>query len=448
MTPSLQIRTKLALLVGDLALLGLSLALGTYLRVGDVWFSFQSNHLATVFYLAITPLCLYLNRAYEVRPEASSAENLRRALLGILVAMIAISFFFYFAPAYRFARGIFAFASLTFTLAMVVWRLTFFLSLRRRSLTVLIMGDSTPAAIAAQLIRDFSPSSRIVKWRPDGGTHSTGNALDPDEIPAVPENLDLLVLAGDSDDPVMIRKAAALRLAGVLVWDLPRLSAEFAERLPARSLNEHWLTTADGFRSLNEQSFQISKRLMDITMAWGGLLVASPLLVIGAILIKLQDGGAVIYSQERIGKGGNVFRVYKLRTMIDSAEEDTGPVWASPDDPRVTRVGRWLRKLRIDELPQLWNVLKGEMSCVGPRPERPKFVATLLQKYPTYSLRHLLRPGITGWAQIRCPYAASEEETLAKLEYDLYYLQHASLLFDLRIILKTISIVASAWGSR
>jgi len=156
----------------------------------------------------------------------------------------------------------------------------------------------------------------------------------------------------------------------------------------------------------------------------------------------------VFYSQERVGQRGRVFRVQKLRTMVGNAEEDTGPVWATPGDPRVTRVGRWLRKLRIDEIPQVWNVLLGEMSFVGPRPERPVFVAALQRKYAVYALRHLLRPGITGWAQIRCPYAASEEDTLLKLEYDLYYLQNASLLFDLRIILKTISIVFSAWGAR
>ena len=134
--------------------------------------------------------------------------------------------------------------------------------------------------------------------------------------------------------------------------------------------------------------------------------------------------------------------------MVDEAEDITGPVWASHGDPRITRVGRWLRKLRIDEVPQMWNVLKGEMSCVGPRPERPVFVEALQSKFSVYTLRHLVRPGITGWAQVRCPYAANEEDNLLKLEYDLYYLQNASMLFDIRIFLKTISTVASARGSR
>jgi lipopolysaccharide/colanic/teichoic acid biosynthesis glycosyltransferase len=133
--------------------------------------------------------------------------------------------------------------------------------------------------------------------------------------------------------------------------------------------------------------------------------------------------------------------------MVDQAEDVTGPVWASPGDPRITRVGNWLRKLRIDEIPQAWNVLRGEMSFVGPRPERPVFVAALQNKFPAYALRHLVRPGITGWAQVCSPYASSEEDHLLKLEYDLYYLQNASMLFDLRIILRTIYTVASASGS-
>jgi exopolysaccharide biosynthesis polyprenyl glycosylphosphotransferase len=448
MKTSLQIKTKLALLTGDLVLLTISLALGTYVRLGDAWFSFEENSLATALYLMGYPLSLYLTRAYEVQPEASSAESLRRPLLGLLFAATVTSFFFYFAPTYRYARGIFAITNVLFALFMVVWRLWFFLRLRRRSLSVLIMGNPTEAETARQLIQEFSASSRIRTWFPGPDPPGAPAKLEPNGAPGATEDFDLLILAGESLDPATIRKAAAFRLQGVLVWDLPRLFTEFAERLPAQYLDERWLATAEGFHSLNEQSFQVIKRLVDITLALGGLILASPLLLVAAVLIKLQDGGAVIYSQERVGQRGETFRVHKLRTMVGNAEEDTGPVWASPGDPRVTRIGRWLRKLRIDEIPQTWNVLKGEMSFVGPRPERPVFVAALQRKYGVYALRHLLRPGITGWAQICCPYAASEEDTLLKLEYDLYYLQNASLLFDLRIILKTISIVISVWGSR
>jgi exopolysaccharide biosynthesis polyprenyl glycosylphosphotransferase len=448
MRASLQTQTKLALLAGDLVLLTISLAAGTYIRLGDVWLFYEEYGLAAALCLTIYPLSLYLTRAYEVQPEASSAENLRRPLLGFLFAATATSFFFFLAPDYRFGRGIFAIANAFFMLFLVVWRLWFFLRLRQRSFTVLIVGNPTEAETARQLIRAFSPSSKIHMWLSGCDPRADRVTSEANGARPTTEDFDLLVLAGASLDQAAIRKAAAFRLQGVLVWTLPRLFAEFAERVPAQYLDERWLATAEGFHSLNDQSFRVVKRLLDITLALGGLVLASPLLLVAGVLVRLQDGGRVIYSQERVGQGGRKFRVHKLRTMVGDAEEATGPVWASHGDPRVTRVGRWLRRLRVDEIPQTWNVLKGEMSFVGPRPERPVFVEALQRKYALYSLRHLVRPGITGWAQIRSPYGASEKDALLKLEYDLYYLQNASLLFDLRIILKTISIVMSASGSR
>jgi exopolysaccharide biosynthesis polyprenyl glycosylphosphotransferase len=448
MRASLQTKTKLALLAGDVVLLAVSLVAGTYIRLGEAWFCFEEKGLATALYLLGYPLSLYLTRAYEVQPEASSAENLRRPLLGLLFAAIAASFFFYFAPPYRFGRGIFAITNVLAALFIIMWRLWFFLRLRRRRLNVLIMGSPAEAETARKLIHDFSPSSRVHTWYPEADSQGSLAGLKPNPVSGATEDLDLLILAGASLDQATMRKAAAFRLEGVRVWNLLRLFSELTGRLPAQYLDERWLATAEGFHSLNEQSFQVTKRLVDITLALGGLILTSPLLLVAAVLIKLQDGGTVIYSQERVGRGEETFRVHKLRTMVGNAEENTGPVWASPDDPRVTRVGRWLRRLRVDEIPQMWNVLKGEMSFVGPRPERPPFVADLQRKYAVYALRHLLRPGITGYAQTSCPYAASEEDTLLKLEYDLYYLQNASFLFDLRIMLKTISIIISASGSR
>jgi exopolysaccharide biosynthesis polyprenyl glycosylphosphotransferase len=396
----------------------------------------------------IYPLCFYLTRSYEVQPEASSAENLRKPLLGLLIAATACSFFFYFAPDVRFGRGIFAIANILFLFLLLAWRLTIFLRLRHRSLSILLMGNPAEVGTAHQVIREFSPLSKSHLWRPEPEPGSMPARLDANGVSAGESEFDLLVLAGDSVDPSTLRKAAALRLQGVPVWNLPRLFSEFAERLPARYLDERWLATAEGFGSLNATSFQVIKRLVDISLAFVGLVVNIPLLALAALLVKLQDGGRVFYSQERVGKGGKIFRIHKLRTMVDGAEGASGPVWASPDDPRVTGVGHWLRKLRIDEIPQMWNVLRGEMSFVGPRPERLVFVEALQEKFPVYSLRHLMRPGITGWAQVRCPYAASEDDALLKLEYDLYYLQNASLLFDLRIILKTVSTVVSGGGSR
>jgi len=447
MQAPVRIKAKLALLVGDLILLSLCILAGSYIRRSEIWPLFGQYSTAWILCLMIYPLCFYLTRSYEVQPEASSAENLRRPLLGVLIAASSTSLLFFFAPEIRFGRGIFAIANALYIFALLTWRLVVFIRLRRRSLAVLLMGNADAMELARQLIREFSPHSQTRVWHPEAGLAEASGRLEPHQASTAEDEYDLVILAGHSLDPATLRRAAALRLKGVMVWNLPRLWSEFAERLPARFIDERWVATAEGFRSVNEQSFQVIKRLMDICLAFMGLVLGFPLVGLAAILIKLQDGGAVFYSQERVGKGEKTFRVYKLRTMVDQAENGTGPVWASPNDPRVTRVGFWLRKLRIDEIPQMWNVLKGEMSFVGPRPERRVFVEALQSKYPVYSLRHLVRPGITGWAQVRCKYAASEEDNLLKLEYDLYYLQNASMLFDLRIILKTISTVASGWGS-
>jgi exopolysaccharide biosynthesis polyprenyl glycosylphosphotransferase len=447
MQAPVRIKVKLTLLVGDLILLSLCILAGSYIRRSEIWPLFGQYSTAWILCLMIYPLCFYLTRSYEVQPEASPTENLRRPLLGLLIAASAASLLFFFAPDIRFGRGIFAIANALYIFVLLTWRLGVFVRLRRRSLAVLLMGNADAMEMARQLIHEFSPHSETRIWQPDAESADTSARMDPHGLPTDEDEYDLLILAGHSIDPPTLRRAASLRLKGVMVWNLPRLWSEFGERLPARFIDERWVATAEGFRSLNEQSFQVTKRLVDICLAFMGLLLGSPLMALAAPLIKLQDGGAVFYSQERVGKGEKTFRVHKLRTMVDQAENHTGPVWASPNDPRVTRVGHWLRKLRIDEIPQMWNVLKGEMSLVGPRPERAVFVEALQSKYPVYSLRHLVRPGITGWAQVRCPYAASEGDNLLKLEYDLYYLQNASMLFDLRIILKTISTVASGWGS-
>jgi exopolysaccharide biosynthesis polyprenyl glycosylphosphotransferase len=447
MQAPVRIKVKLALLVGDLILLSLCILAGSFIRRSEIEPLFGQYATAWILCLMIYPLCFYLTRSYEVQPEASSAENLRRPLLGLLIAASSTSLLFFFAPDIRFGRGIFAIANALYIFVLLTWRLGVFVRLRRRSLAVLLMGNADAVEMARQLIHQFSPHSQTRVWQPESEPSEASVHMNPHGLRTDDDECDLLILAGHTIDPATLRRAASLRLKGVVVWNLPRLWSEFAERLPARFIDERWVATAEGFRSLNEQSFQVTKRLVDVSLAFAGLLLGIPLMALAAVLIILQDGGPVFYSQERVGKGEKTFRVHKLRTMVKEAEGDTGPVWALPNDPRVTRVGRWLRKLRIDEIPQMWNVLRGEMSFVGPRPERPVFVEALQTKYAVYSLRHLVRPGITGWAQVCCPYAASEEDNLLKLEYDLYYLQNASMLFDLRIILKTVSTVASAWGS-
>jgi len=193
---------------------------------------------------------------------------------------------------------------------------------------------------------------------------------------------------------------------------------------------------------------RVLKRAVDVLAAICLLVLSAPLCALVALAIKLEDGGPVLSRQTRVGRGGALFTLRKLRSMRPDAEAESGPQCAAVDDLRVTRIGRWVRALRIDEIPQAWNVLVGEMSFVGPRPERPEFVATLRTTIPHYDYRHNVRPGITGWAQVNQPYTASVEYPGTKQQYDLYYLEHISVWLDCLILLRTVKIILLGWGSR
>jgi lipopolysaccharide/colanic/teichoic acid biosynthesis glycosyltransferase len=214
--------------------------------------------------------------------------------------------------------------------------------------------------------------------------------------------------------------------AADLAWDASPLPKEAVGR--------------DGARAL--------KRFLDVVAAVCLLASSAPLCALVALAIKLEDGGPILFRQTRVGRKGALFTLRKLRSMRPDAEAESGPQWAAVNDPRITRIGRWIRALRIDEIPQAWNVLVGEMSFVGPRPERPEFVATLRKTIPHYDYRHNVRPGITGWAQVNQPYTASVEHPGIKQEYDLYYLEHISARLDVLILLRTFKIILLGWGSR
>ena len=232
----------------------------------------------------------------------------------------------------------------------------------------------------------------------------------------------------------LLARLRPLRYMGVEIMDYVSLSEELAQEIPLAHINDEWLMTA----ALNSSVIQIRKvkRATDIVVSVFGLLLGLPLIVLAGILIKLTSPGAVVYRQTRLGLGGKPYVLYKLRTMRMDAEAQ-GAVWAGQRDTRVTKVGYYLRKWRIDEIPQLFNILKGEMSLVGPRPERPEFTEKLARFIPFYDERHLMQPGLTGWAQVRFPYAASFEAAARKLQFDLYYIKNMGFLLDVSILLRT-----------
>jgi exopolysaccharide biosynthesis polyprenyl glycosylphosphotransferase len=257
---------------------------------------------------------------------------------------------------------------------------------------------------------------------------------------------DTIIIASDERRAKLpVDELIRLRLDGVTVLPVQRFAERVLRRVPISLLRPSDLAIGEGLISPLRQAV---KRLFDLTMSALLLVCAGPLLGVLAIAIKLDSEGPVFYWQERLGRGGRPYRIHKLRTMKKDAEKLSGPVWASQKDPRVTRLGAFLRKTRLDEIPQVFAVFRGDMSFVGPRPERPFFVQQLKTQIPFFGLREAVKPGITGWAQIRFPYGSSVEDARAKLEYDLYYVQHQSLFLDLAICFHTVKTVLFGRGAR
>ncbi|MDR2745458.1 MAG: exopolysaccharide biosynthesis polyprenyl glycosylphosphotransferase, partial [Desulfovibrio sp.] len=237
------------------------------------------------------------------------------------------------------------------------------------------------------------------------------------------------------------------KLRGRMVVDIRTFYEHVVQRLPLSQINDDWLLQTEGFSLNTHGSLRRLKRALDVLISLALLVPAAPVMLLTAIIVRLESPGPVIYRQDRVGLHEREFTVYKFRSMRADAEKN-GAVWAEARDSRVTRFGRFIRKMRIDELPQIWNVLKGDMSFIGPRPERMTFVRKLRETVPYYSLRHTVKPGLTGWAQVCYPYGASEEDARRKLEYDLYYIKNMSILLDVHIIFKTVGVVLFPMGAR
>jgi exopolysaccharide biosynthesis polyprenyl glycosylphosphotransferase len=238
-----------------------------------------------------------------------------------------------------------------------------------------------------------------------------------------------------------------IRLQSNVTFDyLASAYEEYTGKIALEILRPSWFVFSSGFRKT--RLLLLGKRSIDVGLAVAGLVATAPVMLVAAAAITLTSRGGAFYRQERVGLNGRVFTIYKLRTMREDAEAGTGPIWSAMNDPRITRVGQLLRNTRIDELPQLWNVLRADMSVIGPRPERPGFVMELTAKIPFFSQRHVLKPGITGWAQVHHSYAASVEDAIEKLQYDLYYIKNLSIWLDLLILIETVKTVVRQRGAR
>ena len=266
------------------------------------------------------------------------------------------------------------------------------------------------------------------------------------EIVANSQASTIVVALAERRGAFPVREILDCKLRGVRIEDWPSFYEKLTGKIIVKHLRPSWLVFSEGFT--RTRFTRLVKRAFDLALSILFLGLGWPVFLFVAIAIKLDTPGPVLLRQERVGERGRTFTLLKFRTMVKNAETLTGPVWATEKDPRITRVGRWLRKIRLDEFPQILNVLKGEMSFIGPRPERPHFVAQLQEKIPYYAKRHTVKPGITGWAQVRYRYGATIEDAEEKLQYDLYYVKNMSLFLDMLILLSSIQVVLFGKGAR
>ena len=320
----------------------------------------------------------------------------------------------------------------------------------------LVVGTGIEAASVAQSIKQLGQSVELVGFfsakRSDSACHVPGNrilgggTMDLVDTARRYKVDEIIVAVRERRGGVLpLRELLDCKLMGVRVIDLSSYYERAIGQLRIDSLHASWLIFGDGFRQGLMRAFV--KRMFDLGSAALLLILAAPVMLATVIVIAVESGFPILYRQERVGQGGRLFNVIKFRSMRRDAEVDGRPRWATSNDDRVTKTGRIIRKLRIDELPQLFNVLKGDMSLVGPRPERPYFVDQLARDIPYYAVRHSVKPGVTGWAQVRYHYSASIEDAVQKLQYDLYYVKNHTLFLDIVVLFETVSVVASGAGA-
>jgi sugar transferase (PEP-CTERM system associated) len=406
---------------------------------------------------ALCLLCLYYNDLYNLTVVRSTREVFIRQVQAVGTALILIALVYLALPGLAIGDSVFLPAAMVCLAGILVWRVAFNHVTRLHSFAdrILIIGtDAAARTVARQVLAQQDFPYQVVGFIDDNPAPRAEPVADPRvvgtpaEIPEVvaAENVNLIVVAlNDRRGHLPIRELLEMKLRGVRVEDVNALYERLTGKLLVEDLRPSWLIFSDGFRA--SRLTRQTKRIFDVLLALVGIVLAFPLMLLTALAVWLESGSPVLYRQERVGENGRVFTLYKFRSMRKDAEKGV-PIWAEAVDDRVTRVGRFIRRTRLDELPQLWNVLRGYMSFVGPRPERPFFVSQLAAQIPWYQQRHAVKPGLTGWAQVRYRYAASMDDALEKLRYDLYYVKHLSLAFDLTILFDTVKVVLLSKGAR
>jgi sugar transferase (PEP-CTERM system associated) len=443
----------LVLLAGEALIVWVSFVLGTMLRNQDSWLLLNVEG-GYVKILAVTGIVLLLSHWLDLYDSASLDKSWEQSLRILLVlgfvalALSAVGFLF---PNFMPGNGSALAGLIILTVTLFCWRGAYNWMVKQPFLRerVYVLGTGERAERLVRGLRERSTMGiEVVGWTGDVDGELTRESVASDLLDrARGQGVHRVIVAMPNRRGTLpVEELLDLRLGGVKVEEATSWLEKITGRIEVEQLYPSWLIFAEGFRF--SSFFRLLRRTLNFSVALVGLVISLPLLPFIMLAIKLDSSGPVLYRQQRVGRRGKIFCCYKFRTMRVDAEADTGATWATDDDPRITRLGRFLRSARLDEIPQLWCVLKGDMHFVGPRPERPEFVEWLSKEIPYYGVRHVVRPGITGWAQVQYKYGNTLEDAREKLQYDLFYIKNASLGLDLLIMFQTIKIVLLGRGAQ
>ncbi|MBI1920079.1 MAG: sugar transferase [Geobacter sp.] len=449
-------KKQILLFLGDVFLVAVAYFLSHLMRQGVEGY-FAEAVSPTVFLVVFLYLfSFYLCELYDLRVKFGSARYLFRYSAAIVLAMSAEAVTYYLMPDLKNGRGLLLICGILVALLCLAWRSLFewcFMGLLRRPKRVLILGAGNVGCDLYGHIKD-DPNYHVVGFVDNGSSQVSIDGLPTfTECTGIEDVVNknrvdaLLITTSSPDYDEMFRYIIFCKMKGMAIVDLTAFYEELTGQVPVEHISDLWLLTTPFIGVRRGIYNKKIKRLLDIIFSIIGLIITLPVTLLTLPAIVAESGLPVFYRQTRVGLDNKLFEIIKFRSMVNDAERN-GPVWASKSDPRITRVGAVIRKLRIDEIPQMWNVLKGEMSFIGPRPERPEFVKELEKKVPYYALRHFVKPGITGWAQVNYPYGASERDALEKLKYDLFYIKNLFPTLDFHILAKTVKVVLKATGAR
>jgi sugar transferase (PEP-CTERM system associated) len=445
---------SLVLLAVETMVVFTSFLLGMMLAFPDdryIVLNYEYGYVKVIVATLVVLICSHWFDLYDAsRIEAKGEMYFRLFLVpGLLALLLAVVSWVY--PNILPGNNASLIGLVLLTVGLVGWRAAYGWLVQQTFMQekVYVLGTGERALRLVQGLRQRKELGvEVIGWsgNVDGALTRESAAAHLMEVAGLQRVHRVIVAMSDRRGTFPVEELLQLRLNGVRIEEATSWLEKISGRIEVDQLYPSWLIFADGFRF--SSSFNVMRRALSMLVSLILLLVVLPFLPFVILAIKLDSKGPVLYRQKRVGRAGHSFYCYKFRTMRQDAEADTGPTWAGDDDPRITRFGKFLRSSRIDEIPQLWCVFKGDMAFVGPRPERPEFVEWLAKEIPYYGVRHAVRPGITGWAQIRYKYGNTIEDAKEKLQYDLFYIKNASLGLDILIMFQTIKIVLLGRGAQ